>query len=91
MQQKAKAKEEQDWTKVKTLEKDIRHKIQEAKTNFRLDQLKEIDEMGYKWTGIKALKNKFTPKFCKFKDKDGTHIPESQYAEQAAEYLAEVQ
>ncbi len=54
-------------------------------------QLEEIDELGYKWDGIKLMKNKFSPKYCKFKDKDGKHVPVKEYAERAAEYLRDVQ
>ena len=37
------------------------------------------------------MKSTFTPKFCKFKDKNGRRIPASQYASAAADYLADVQ
>ena len=42
--------------------------------------MEEIDGMGYKWDGIKTLKKKFTPTFCKFKDKEGKHTPVKEYA-----------
>ena len=55
------------------------------------DQLEEIDEQGYKWTGIKKLKGNCKPNFTKFKDRNGQRIPASMYAEKAAEYLANEQ
>ncbi len=50
-----------------------------------------MDRDGYKWEGFKTMRAKFTPKFCKLKDKDGNRIPESQYAQKAADYLGGVQ
>ena len=65
--------------------------VKEDKLEYKLEQLEEINQQGHSWKGIKTLKSKFSPKFCKFKDKDGTRIPVERYAEKAAEYLDEVQ
>ena len=37
------------------------------------------------------MKGKFTPKFCKFENKKGVRIPVDQYANEAANYLENVQ
>ena len=47
--------------------------------------------MGYQWDGIKTLKAKFRPKFTKFKDTSGKHIPSHEYANEAAKYLSTAQ
>ena len=38
-------------------------------------QLEEADEQGYKWEGVKQLKNKLTLRFTKFKEKEGNRKP----------------
>ena len=48
LQRKTQAKENRDWEMVKTLEKQIRLKVRSDKENYRLEQLQEIDEQGYK-------------------------------------------
>ena len=56
-----------------------------------LKKLEEIDKQGYKWDGVKRLKSKYTPKFVKFKDKNGNRVSANLYHEKAAEYLATAQ
>lgn len=73
------------------MDKLIRKNIREEKRQYRLEQLEEATEQGNKWTEIKRMKAKYVPKYCKFKDAHGNRIPENQYAEKAAEYLAEKQ
>ena len=48
-------------------------------------KLKEKDDLGYRWDGIKRLKKKHVPKNIKFKDKHGGHIPLAGTAEKTAE------
>ncbi len=91
LEEKWKANEDRDFEKVKTLDKTIRDRIRKEKQEYKLAQFLEIDEQGYKWDGRKSVKKKFSPTFCKFKDKTGKHIPYKQYAEKAAEYLKDVQ
>ena len=76
---------------AKELNKEIKKAVKKDKTAAQMEQLEEIDEQGYKWTGVKNLKAKKTLKYTKFKDKSGNRIPIKQYAEKAAEYLAEEQ
>jgi len=40
-----------------------------------LEQLENITSQGYKWDGLKRLRDKFTPTFTKFKDADRNHVP----------------
>ncbi len=91
LEQKWDANEKGNDDEVKRLDKIIRDKIRKEKQEYRLAQLEEIDEQGYKWDGIKLMKKKFSPKYCKFKDKDGKHVPVKEYADRAAEYLRDVQ
>ena len=91
MEEKRKQNEEGNTEQVKELDKQIRKNLKDEKQQYKLAQFIEIDELGYKWDGIKSLKKKFTPKFCKFKDKQGKHIPVKEYANKAAEYLQDVQ
>ena len=91
MEQREKAIAQGDKFEADHLNKQIKYAVKEDKRAAKLEQLKEIDERGYKWEGIKRLKSTFTPKFCKFKDKNGKRIPEKEYAQKAAEYLAGVQ
>ena len=62
----------------------VKKQVHEDKMEYKLDQLKEADEKIYKWDGIKRMKSEFAPRFCRFKDKDGKHIPADQDAEKAA-------
>ena len=57
--------------KVKYLKKEIEKQAKKDKMNAQLEELKEADEQGYKWEGLKTMKRKANPKFCKFKNKDG--------------------
>ena len=88
---KEQAKQAEDWPKVHALEKEIRSHLREEKRKHQLEQLEEIGEHGYRWEGIKRLKSKFSPKTCKFKDKEGDRIPPKMYSSKAAEYLEQVQ
>ena len=91
LEQRETALAAKDQFEANRLDKEIKKAVNKDKLDLKLKQLEEQDEKGYKWDGLKVPKKKFTPKFCKFKDKDGRHIPADQYAHKAADYLAEKQ
>ena len=91
MEQREQAIATGDNYQASILSQQIKNAVKQDKREAKLNQLKEMDERGYKWEGVKRLKSTFTPNFCKFKDKNGRRIPEKQYAQKAAEYLAGVQ
>ena len=72
---------------IKALQIEIRKQVKNDKEEHMKKQLEEANEQGYKWEGLKILKQKFNPRFTKFKDKDGNRIPVHEYATKAAEYL----
>jgi len=91
MEKRQKQLEENNWTEARETNNEIKKQVKQDKIDYKLEQLEEIDKDGYKWDGLKQLKQKFTPKFTKFIDKDGKRIPPEQYAHKAAEYLENVQ
>ena len=76
---------------AKTTEATLRKQIRKDKRRWIQSQLEEMNEHGYKWSGIKRLKKKFVPKYTKFRDTHGEHVSEAMFPEKAAEYLATVQ
>lgn len=91
LQDKQRAIDENRLEDAKTISKLIQKQIRIDKKQQKLDMLEEMDDQGYKWTGLKRMKSKFTPKFCKFKDSNGNRIPAKEYAHKAADYLEKVQ
>ena len=69
--EKEQARNTEQWDRVKELNKKIATQVKKDKLDYRLEQLEEMDEYGHSWTEIKRMKAKYTPKFCKFKDKEG--------------------
>ena len=55
LEQKWDANEKGHEEEVKRLDKIIRDKIRKEKQDYRLAQLEEMDEQGYKWEGIKQM------------------------------------
>ena len=90
---------ERKWAAVEAGEVDeadrytelIKNRVQKDKEEHLLEQLETMTSQGYKWDGLKRLRNKFTPAFTKFKDADGNHVPFKNYPQKAAEYLRDVQ
>ena len=76
---------------AKTIEKQLRQQIRADKRKYMQEQLEEMDESGYKWSGIKKLRKKYTPTFTKFRDSEGAFVSEADFPEKAADYLAHVQ
>ena len=69
----------------------IKRRVKQDKEEHVLEQLETITSQGYKWDGLKRLRNQFTPAFTKFKDADGNHVPFKNYPQKDAEYLHDVQ
>ena len=82
---------EQGLQEAKATEATLRKQIRKDKRRWIQSQLEEMNEHGYKWSGIKRLKKKFVPKYTKFRDTHGEHVSEAMFPEKAAEYLATVQ
>ena len=72
-------------------ESKLRKQIRKDKRQYIQAQLEEMDEHGYRWSGIKRLKKKFVPLHTKFRDSKGHYVSEAMFPEKAAEYLATVQ
>ena len=53
----------------------IKRRVKQDKEEHVLEQLETITSQGYKWDGLKRLRDKFTPTFTKFKDADRNHVP----------------
>lgn len=87
METRVKAIENKDANKMERLHKEIQQRVCRDKQTNRLEKLKEMDEHGYKWDGIKQQKTMFTHKFCKFKDENGHRVSINDYAHKAADYL----
>ena len=68
-------------------EKNLRKQIRRGKRHYIQSQLEEINEHGYKWSGIKRLKKKFVPNHTKFRNSQGQYVSEARFPEEAAEYL----
>ena len=76
---------------AKTFEKQLIQQIRADKRKYMREQLEEMNESGYKWSGIKKLRKKYTPTFTKFRDSEGAFVSEADFPEKAADYLAHVQ
>jgi len=72
-------------------ESKLRKQIRKDKRQYIQAQLEEMDEHGYRWSGIKLLKKKFVPLHTKFRDSKGHFVSEAMFLEKAAVYLATVQ
>ena len=70
---------------ARNLEKQLRKQVRKDKRLYMQQQLEEITDQGYQWTGIKKPKRKFTPRHTKFTNQNGRPIPEAQFAEAAAQ------
>ena len=79
------------YDEAKAAEKEVRKHIKKEKKQFVRQKLEEIDRDGYKWQGIKKLKQTYLPKHTKYKDIHGLHISEANFPEKAAEYLSQIQ
>ena len=89
--QKKRHQEQNNVDIVKELEKQIRKQIRQDKKAHMQMQLEEMDAQGYRWSGLKKLRKKYTPKFTKFKDKEGVYVSEKQVPTATAEYLSTAQ
>ena len=67
-------------------ESKLRKQIRKDKRQYIQAQLEEMDEHGYRWSGIKRLKKKFVPLHTKFRDSKGHYVSEAMFPEKAAEY-----
>ena len=72
-------------------ESKLRKQIRKDKRQYIQAQLEEMDEHGYRWSGIKRLKKKFVPLHTIFRDSKGHLVSEAMFLEKAAEYLATVE
>ena len=79
------------YEEAKDAEKEIRKHLRRERKQFVKEKLEEIDRDGYKWQGIKKLKQTYLPKHTKYKDMHGLHISEAKFPEKAAEYLSQIQ
>jgi len=77
--------------KARETESKLRKQIRKDKRQYIQAQLDEMDEHGYRWSGIKRLKKKFVPLHTKFRDSKGHFVSEAMFLEKAAVYLATVQ
>ena len=61
MEERGKAQLRGDVAKAEELNKKIKAEVRKDKQEYRLKQLEEADEKGYKWEGLKKLRSTFTP------------------------------
>ena len=91
LDQKWQAIENQQSDVAESNSKYITAETKKDEENHLLEELEAVTAQGYKWSGLKRLRAKFTPKCTKFKNKDGTYIHQAGYPPKAAEYLSTIQ
>ena len=65
LEKKWQAIENQQWDVAESISKDITTQAKKDKENHLLEELEAVTAQGYKWSGLKRLRAKFTPKFTK--------------------------